>query len=52
MVKEKVTLRIEERELNLLKEKYNTNNQSEAIRLAMNEYLLNEGEECLKTLFF
>lgn len=34
MAKEKVTLRMEEEELALLKEKYNTDNQSEAIRLA------------------
>ncbi len=42
MAKEKVTLWIEKGELDLLKEKYNTDNQSEAIRLAIAECLLNE----------
>lgn len=42
LAKEKVTLRIEEGELALLKEKYNTENQSEAICLAISECLLNE----------
>lgn len=51
MAKEKVTLRMEEGELALLKEKYNTDNQSEAIRLAISESLLNEDKEKLKTLF-
>lgn len=37
MAKEKVTLRIEKGELDLLNEKYNTDNQSEAIRLAIIE---------------
>lgn len=45
MAKEKVTLRIEKGELDLLKIKYNTDNQSEAIRLAINESLLNEDKE-------
>ena len=39
LAKEKVTLRIEKGELELLKEKYNTDNQSEAIRLAIMESL-------------
>ena len=51
MAKEKVTLRMEEGELALLKEKYNTDNQSEAIRLAISECLLNEDKEKIKTLF-
>ena len=51
MAKEKVTLRIEKGELDLLKAKYNTDNQSEAIRLAINESLLNEDKEKVKTLF-
>lgn len=51
MAKEKVTLRMEEGELALLKEKYNTDNQSEAIRLAISECLLNEDEKKIKTLF-
>lgn len=51
MSKDKVTLRIEKGELDLLKEKYNTDNQSEAIRLAISESLLNEDKEKLKTLF-
>lgn len=42
---------MEEEELALLKEKYNTDNQSEAIRLAISESLLNEDEEKIKTLF-
>ena len=33
---------MEEGELDLLKEKYHTDNQSEAIRLAISECLLNE----------
>lgn len=51
MAKEKITLRIEKGELDLLKIKYNTDNQSEAIRLAINESLLNEDKEKIKTLF-
>lgn len=51
MAKEKVKLRMEEGELALLKVKYNTDNQSEAIRLAISESLLNEDEEKIKTLF-
>lgn len=51
MAKEKVTLRIEKGELDLLKEKYNTDNQSEAIRLAIAECLLNKDKEKVKTLF-
>ena len=51
LAKEKVTLRMEEGELALLKEKYNTDSQSEAIRLAISECLLNEDKEKIKTLF-
>lgn len=51
MAKEKVTIRIEEGELELLKEKYNTNNLSDAIRLAISECLLNEDNGKIKTLF-
>lgn len=51
MSKDKVTLRIEKGKLDLLKEKYYTDNQSEAIRLAISESLLNEDKEKLKTLF-
>lgn len=51
MAKEKVTLRMEEGELALLKEKYNTDNQSEAIRLAISECLLNEDKKKIKTFF-
>ena len=42
---------MEEGELALLKAKYNTDNQSEAIRLAICECLLNEDKEKIKTLF-
>lgn len=49
--KEKVAIRIEEGELELLKEKYNTNNLSNAIRLAISECLLNEDKGKIKTLF-
>lgn len=49
--KQKVTLRIEEGELELLKEKYKTDNQSEAIRLAIMESLATEDLEKVKTLF-
>lgn len=51
LAKEEVTLRMEEGELALLKEKYNTENQSEAIRLAISECLLNEDMGKIKTLF-
>ena len=51
MSKQKVTLRIEEGEVELLKEKYNTDNQSEAIRLAIMESLAMEDLEKVKTLF-
>lgn len=51
LAKEKVTLRMEEGELALLKEKYNTDNQSEAIRLAISKCLLNEDKKKIKTLF-
>lgn len=51
MSKQKVTLRIEEGEVELLKEKYNTDNQSEAIRLAIMESLATEDSEKVKTLF-
>lgn len=51
LAKEKVTLRMEKGELALMKEKYNTDNQSEVIRLAISECLLNEDKEKIKTLF-
>lgn len=51
MAKEKVTIRIGEEVLALLKEKYNTDNLSEAIRLAISECLLNEDKKTIKTLF-
>jgi len=51
LAKEKVTIRIEEGELDLLKAKYHTNNLSEAIRLAISECLLNEDRGKIKTLF-
>ena len=51
MSKQKVTLRIEEGEVELLKEKYNTDNQSEAIRLPIMESLTTEDLEKVKTLF-
>ncbi len=51
LAKEKVTLRIEKGELDLLNEKYNTDNQSESIRLAIVESLLNEDNIKVKTLF-
>ena len=37
--KKKVAIRLEEGELDLLKQKYNTDNQSEAIRLAISSFL-------------
>lgn len=51
MSKQKVTLRIEEGEVELLKEKYNTDNQSEAIILTIMESLDTEDSEKVKTLF-
>ena len=51
MSKQKVTLRIEEGEVGLLKEKFNTDNQSEAIRLAILQSLATEDSEKVKTLF-
>lgn len=49
--KQKVTLRIEEGEVELLKEKFKTDNQSEAIRLAIVESLAMEDLKKVKTLF-
>ena len=51
MSKQKVTLRIEEGEVELLKLLFNTDNQSEAIRLAILQSLATEDSEKLKTLF-
>lgn len=51
MSKQKVTLRIEEGEVEILKEKYNTDNQSEAIRLAIMGSLATEDSEKVRTLF-
>ena len=51
MSKQNVTLRIEEGEVERLKEKYKTDNQSEAIRLAIMESLATEDWEKVKTLF-
>ena len=51
MSKQKVTFRIEEGEIELLKEKFYTDNQSEAIRLAIMQSLATEDSEKLKTLF-
>lgn len=51
MSKQKVTLRIEEGEVELLKGKFNTDNQSEAIRLAIIESLATEDSKKVKTLF-
>ena len=51
MSKQKVTFRIEEGEIELLKEKFYTDNQSEAIRLAIMQSLVTEDSEKLKTLF-
>ena len=51
MSKQKVTLRIEEGEVELLKEKYKTDNQSETIRLAIIESLATEDSKKVKTLF-
>lgn len=51
MRKKQVTFRIEEGEVGLLKEKINTDNQSEAIRLAILQSLATEDSEKVKTLF-
>ena len=51
MRKKQVTFRIEEGEVGLLKEKFNTVNQSEAIRLAILQSLATEDLEKVKTLF-
>lgn len=51
MSKQKVTLRIEEGEVELLKVKFNTDNLSEAIRLAIMQSLATGDLEKIKTLF-
>ncbi len=51
MNKQKVTLWIEEGEVELLKEKFKMDNQSEAIRLAIWQSLATEDLEKVKTLF-
>lgn len=51
MSKQKVTLRIEEGEVELLKEKFKTDNQSKAIRLAIMKSLATGDLEKVKTLF-
>ena len=51
MSKQKVTLRIEEGEVELLKLLFNTDNQSEAIRLAILQSLATGDFEKVKTLF-
>ena len=51
MSKQKVTLRIEEGEVELLKRKFRTDNQSEAIRLAIIQSLVTEDLKKVKTLF-
>ena len=51
MRKKQVTFRIEEGEVGLLKEKFNTDNQSEAIRLAILQSLATGDLEKIKTLF-
>ena len=51
MSKKQVTFRIEEGEVGLLKEKFNTDNQSEAIRLAILQSLATGDFEKVKTLF-
>ncbi|MDY5986843.1 MAG: DNA adenine methylase [Lachnoclostridium sp.] len=51
MSKQKVTIRIEEGEVELLKEKNSTDNQSEAIRLAIMGSLATEDSKKVKTLF-
>lgn len=51
MSKQKVTFWIEEGEVELLKEKFNTDNQSEAIRRVILQSLVMEDLEKVKTLF-
>lgn len=51
MSKKQVTFRIEEGEVELLKEKFRTDNQSEAIRLAILQSLATRDLEKVKTLF-
>ena len=51
MSKQKVTFWIEEGEVELLKGKFNTDNQSEAIRLAIMQSLATGDLEKVKTLF-
>ena len=51
MSKQKVTFWIEEGEVGLLKEKFNTDNQSETIRLAILQSLATGDFEKVKTLF-
>ena len=51
MSKQKVTFWIEEGKVGLLKEKFNTHNQSEAIRLAVLQSLAMGDLEKVKTLF-
>lgn len=51
MSKQKVTIRIEEGEVELLKEKFKTDNQSEAIRLVILQSLVTGDLEKVKTLF-
>ena len=51
MSKQKVTLRIEEGEVELLKEKFKTDNQSEAIRLAILQSLVTEDWKRLRHCF-
>ena len=51
MSKKQITFRIEEGEVGFLKEKYITDNQSEAIRLAILQSLATGDLEKVKTLF-
>lgn len=51
MSKQKVTFWIEEGEVELLKEKFNTDNQSEAIRRVILQSLVMEDLKKVKTLF-
>ena len=51
MSKQKVTFWIEEGEVEILKEKFNTDNESEAIRLAILQSLATGDLEKVKTLF-
>lgn len=51
MSKKQITFRIEEGEVELLKKKFNTDNQSEAIRLAILQSLATGDLEKVKTLF-